>query len=151
MMPRQHSIMTAVDPNKINTAPRKSKTSVSSIRPSVTECPAFYRFNFTPAPGDTLLTGRGQKKLKKVVHPKSYLRSKKLLYICSVSCTPKIIVQKGVLSASFVHRHFTSVRVRDSVLYPVPSSRKLSFDGILVMVKSTDTCLWWLTAGSGSV
>ena len=129
MMPRQHSIMTAVDPNKINTAPRKSKTSASSIRPSVTVGSTFYRINFTPAPGDTLLTGRGQKKPKKVVHPKSYSRSKKLLYICSVSCTRKIIVQKGVLSASFVHRHFTSVRVRDSVLYPAPSCRIDSFDG----------------------
>ena len=151
MMPRQHSIMTAVDPNKINTAPRKSKTSASSIRPSVTECPAFYRINFTPAPGDTLLTGRGQKKQKKVVHLKSYPRSKKLLYIYSVSCTRKIIVQKGVLSASFVHRHFTNVHVRDSVLYPPPLFGILSFDGMWVMMKSADTYLPRLTEGCESV
>ena len=70
-----------------------------------------------------------QKKPKKVVQKKSSLRSKKGLYICSVSCTLKIIVQKGVLSASFVHRHFTNVHVRDSVLYPAPSCRIDSFDG----------------------
>ena len=151
MTPRHINITIAVDPNRISSAPKKSKTSVHSILTSVTAGAGVYRFNFTPAPGDTLLTGRGQKKLKKVVHPKSYSRSKKLLYICSVSCTLKIIVQKGVLSASFVHRHFTSVHVRDSVLYPVPLFGILSFDGTLVMVKRADTCLPWLTAGSGSV